>query len=91
MEQGRDSGKSQEIIEKMVEGRLRKYYSEVCLLEQTFVVDPDITVEKAVENVALKVGVPIKITNFVRFSLGDGVKKEEENFAAEVAAVAGSS
>jgi len=91
MEQARDSGKSEEIIEKMVEGRLRKYYSEICLLEQSFVVDPDITVQKAVEMVAIKIGVPIKIADFIRFSLGDGVEKEEEDFAAEVAAVAGRS
>jgi elongation factor Ts len=90
-EQARDSGKPEEIIGKMVEGRLRKYYSEICLLEQPFVIDPDITVEKAVEAVALKVSTPIKVTDFIRFSLGDGVEKEEEDFAAEVAAVAGGS
>ena len=90
-EQARDSGKPEEIIGKMVEGRLRKYYSEICLLEQPFVIDPDITVEKAVETVALKVSTPIKVTDFIRFSLGDGVEKEEEDFAAEVAAVAGGS
>jgi elongation factor Ts len=91
MEQARDTGKSEEIVEKMVEGRLRKYYAEICLLEQPFVVDPDITVEKAVETVALKLSSPIKISGFVRFSLGDGVEKEEEDFAAEVAAVAAGS
>jgi elongation factor Ts len=90
-EQARDSGKPEEIIGKMVEGRLRKYYSEICLLEQPFVIDPDITVEKAVEAVALKVSTPITVTDFIRFSLGDGVEKEEEDFAAEVAAVAGGS
>jgi elongation factor Ts len=90
-EQARDSGKPEEIIGKMVEGRLRKYYSEICLLEQPFVIDPDITVEKAVEAVALKVSTPIKVKDFIRFSLGDGVEKEEEDFAAEVAAVAGGS
>ena len=90
-EQARDSGKPEEIIGKMVEGRLRKYYSEICLLEQPFVIDPDITVEKAVEAVALKVSSPIKVKDFIRFSLGDGVEKEEEDFAAEVAAVAGGS
>jgi elongation factor Ts len=90
-EQARDSGKPEEIVEKMVEGRLRKYYSEICLLEQSFVINPDITVEKAVEAVALKVSASIKVTGFVRFSLGDGVEKEEEDFAAEVAAVAGGS
>jgi elongation factor Ts len=91
MEQARDSGKAEEIIEKMVDGRLRKYYSEICLLEQPFVIDPDITVEKAVEAVSLRVSAPIKISKFIRFSLGDGVEKEEEDFAAEVAAVAGGS
>ena len=90
-EQARDSGKPEEIVEKMVEGRLRKYYSEICLLEQSFVINPDITVEKAVEAVALKVSASIKVTGFVRFSLSDGVEKEEEDFAAEVAAVAGGS
>jgi elongation factor Ts len=91
MEQARDSGKPEEIIEKMVEGRLRKYYSEICLLEQAFVIDPDITVEKAVEASAAKASAPIKISNYIRFSLGDGVEKDEEDFAAEVAAVAGGS
>jgi len=91
MEQARDSGKAEEIIEKMVDGRLRKYYSEICLLEQAFVIDPDITVEKAVEAVSLRVATPIEISKFIRFSLGDGVEKEEEDFAAEVAAVAGGS
>ena len=90
-EQARDSGKPEEIIEKMVEGRLRKFYSEICLLEQAFVINPDITVEKAVEEVAQKIGTSIKIADFVRFSLGDGVEKEEEDFAAEVAAVASGS
>ena len=91
MEQAQDSGKAKEIIDKMIEGRLRKYYGEICLLEQDFVVDPDITVEKAVEALALKIGTPIMIKDFVRFSLGDGVEKEEEDFVAEVAAVAGRS
>jgi elongation factor Ts len=91
MEQARDSGKPEEIIQKMVEGRLRKYYSEICLLEQGFVIDPEITVDKAVEAVAQKIGTSIKIKDFIRFALGDGVEKEEEDFAAEVAAVAGGS
>ena len=91
MEQARDSGKPEEIIEKMVEGRLRKYYSEICLLEQAFVIDPDISVGDAVEATSSKVGAAIKITDFIRFSLGDGIEKEEEDFAAEVAAVAGGS
>jgi len=91
MEQARDSGKPEEIIEKMVEGRLRKYYEEVCLLEQTYVIDTDNNVEKAVEAAAKEIGAPVSIKGFVRFALGEGVEKEEEDFAAEVAAVAGGS
>jgi len=91
MEQARDSGKPEEIIEKMVEGRLRKYYEEICLLEQTYVIDTDNNVEKAVEAAAKEIGAPVSIKGFVRFALGEGVEKEEEDFAAEVAAVAGGS
>jgi elongation factor Ts len=91
MEQARDSGKPEEIIEKMVEGRLRKYFQEICLLEQAYVIDPDSTVGNAVEAAAAEVGAPVTVKSFVRFALGDGVEKEEEDFAAEVAAVAGGS
>ncbi len=91
IEQARDSGKPEEIIEKMVEGRLRKYYEEICLLEQTYVIDTDNNVEKAVESAAKEIGAPVSIKGFVRFALGEGVEKEEEDFAAEVAAVAGGS
>ena len=91
IEQARDSGKPEEIIEKIVEGRLRKYYEEICLLEQTYVIDTDNNVEKAVESAAKEIGAPVSIKGFVRFALGEGVEKEEEDFAAEVAAVAGGS
>ena len=91
IEQARDSGKPEEIIEKMVEGRLRKYYEEICLLEQTYVINTDNNVEKAVEVAAKEIGAPVSIKGFVRFALGEGVEKEEEDFAAEVAAVAGGS
>ena len=91
IEQARDSGKPEEIIEKIVEGRLRKYYEEICLLEQTYVIDTDNNVEKAVEAAAKEIGAPVSIKGFVRFALGEGVEKEEEDFAAEVAAVAGGS
>jgi len=90
IEQARDSGKPEEIIEKMVEGRLRKYYEEICLLEQTYVIDTDNNVEKAVEVAAKEIGAPVSIKGFVRFALGEGVEKEED-FATEVAAVAGGS
>ncbi len=90
IEQARDSGKPEEIIEKIVEGRLRKYYEEICLLEQTYVINTDNNVEKAVEAAAKEIGAPVSIKGFVRFALGEGVEKEED-FATEVAAVAGGS
>ncbi len=90
MEQARESGKPESIIEKMVEGRLRKFYEEVTLVKQSFVINPDLTVEKAVEEAAKEIGSPIKLTGFVRIALGEGIEKEESDFAAEVAAAAGS-
>ncbi len=88
-EQAAASGKPANVIEKMVEGRIRKYYEEVVLLEQVFVIDPDNKVGKVVENVAKEIGAPIKVAGFVRYALGEGVEKEESDFAAEVAAQAG--
>jgi elongation factor Ts len=88
-DQARASGKPEEIIEKMVEGRLRKYYEEVCLLEQTWVIDGESKVEQVLEAAAKDVGAPIVLKAFVRLALGEGVEKKVEDFAAEVAAVAG--
>ncbi|CCQ73987.1 translation elongation factor Ts [Magnetospira sp. QH-2] len=88
-DQARASGKPENIIEKMVEGRLRKYYEEVCLLEQAFVMDPDNNVGKVVEAAGKEAGKPIAVTGFVRYALGEGIDKKEEDFAAEVAAAAG--
>jgi elongation factor Ts len=91
MEQARESGKPEEIIEKMVEGRIRKYYEEVVLMKQTFVIDGETVIEKAVKAAEADVGAPIKVTAFERFALGEGLDKKEEDFAAEVAAAASSS
>lgn len=88
-EQARASGKPEEIIGKMVEGRLRKYYEEVVLLEQVFVIDGESRVAKAVEAVAKELGTTVKITGFVRMQLGEGVEREEKDFASEVAATLG--
>ena len=88
-EQARASGKPENIIEKMVEGRLRKFYEEVALLKQSFVINPDLTVEKALEEAAKDFGAPAKIVSFVRFALGEGIEREESDFAAEVAQAAG--
>ena len=86
IEQAKASGKPQEIAEKMVEGRLRKYYEEVVLLEQTFVIDGETKVGNVIEAAAKDVGADIKLTHFAHFILGDGIEKEESDFAAEVAA-----
>jgi elongation factor Ts len=90
-EQAKSSGKPAEVIAKMVEGRLRKFYEEVVLLQQPFVHDPDNTVAKAMEAAAKEAGAPIKITGFCRFALGEGIEKGESDFAAEVAAAASAS
>ena len=88
-DQAKASGKPDEIIEKMVQGRLRKYYEEVCLLEQVFVVDGENKVRKAVDLFAKELGSPIEVVAFLRMQLGEGVEKETGDFAAEVAAAAG--
>ncbi|MER9186989.1 translation elongation factor Ts [Mesorhizobium australicum] len=85
-DQARQSGKPEAIIEKMVEGRLRKFYEEVVLLKQAFVLNPDITVEQALKDAEKEIGAPAKITAYLRFALGEGIEKEETDFAAEVAA-----
>ena len=85
-DQARQSGKPENIIEKMVEGRMRKFFEEVVLLKQSFVMNPDVTVEQALKDAEAEIGAPAKITGFVRFALGEGIEKEESDFAAEVAA-----
>jgi len=86
VEQARESGKPDNIIEKMVEGRLNKYYQDVVLLKQALVTDPDNTVEQAIKAAEEDIGASIKIKGFERFALGEGIEKDEEDFAAEVAA-----
>ncbi len=88
-EQARESGKPEAIIEKMVEGRLRKFYEEVVLLSQTFVIDTEKTVEQALKAAEADIGGGVTLTEFVCFRLGEGVEKAESDFAAEVAAAAG--
>lgn len=87
-EQAIASGKPAEIAEKMVEGRIRKFYEEVVLLEQLFVMDGKTKVSDVVAGVAKEVGAPIAITGYTLFVLGEGIEKEESDFAAEVAAAA---
>jgi elongation factor Ts len=90
-EQARSSGKPEAVIEKMIEGRIRKFYSEVVLLEQAFVMDGKTPVKDALREAEKQIGGTTKITGYVRFTLGEGVDKKEEDFASEVAKVASGS
>jgi elongation factor Ts len=88
-EQARAGGKPDNIVDKIVEGRLRKFYEEAVLLEQAFVIDPDLKVADAVDRVAKEVGSSIAVTDFVRFALGEGLSGPSPNLAEEVAQLAG--
>lgn len=85
-EQAKASGKPENIIEKMVEGRIRKYYEEVVLEEQAYIMDPDKKVKQVIADAAKELGADIKLTDYVCFKLGEGLQKKDEDFAAEVAA-----
>jgi elongation factor Ts len=87
----RQQGKPEAMIEKIVESGLKTFYKEVCMLEQPFIFDDKKTVAQALKEAEGKVGGPIKITGFVRYALGEGIEKQESDFAAEVAAAAGQS
>jgi elongation factor Ts len=80
------AGKPANVIDKIVESGLKTFYKEVCLLDQTYIHEPDKTVAQAVKAAEAAVGAPIKVTGYVRFKLGDGVEREKKDFAAEVAA-----
>ncbi|HXZ00876.1 MAG TPA: translation elongation factor Ts [Stellaceae bacterium] len=85
-EQARASGKPEAIIDKMVEGRLRKFYEEVVLLEQLYVIDGERRIGKVIEAAAKEIGAPVAVAGFARFALGEGIARESGDFAAEVAA-----
>jgi elongation factor Ts len=82
-------GKPANVVDKIVESGLKTFYKEVCLLDQPFVHEPDKSVAQAVKEAEGKAGGPIKITGFVRYALGEGIEREDKDFAAEVAAAAG--
>ncbi len=86
-EQSRESGKPDNIIEKMIDGRIRKFLEEIVLLDQVFVVDGKSKISEVVHNLSKEVGAPVALTSYVRFELGEGIEKEEKNFADEVASV----
>jgi len=88
-EQARESGKPENIIDKMVEGRLRKFYEESVLLKQTFVIDGENTVEAVLKAAEADIGAPVAIAGFIAYRLGEGIEREQSDFAAEVAAAVG--
>jgi elongation factor Ts len=88
-EQARESGKPDNVIAKMIAGRMNKFFQEVCLMKQAFVISPDLSVEQAVKEAEAGAGAPISVTGFVRLAVGEGIEKEVENFAAEVAKTMG--
>ena len=87
-QQSRESGRPDNIIEKMIDGRIRKFLEEIVLLEQTFVIDNKSKISEVISNLSKDIGAPIELKSFIRFEIGEGVEKEEKNFADEVAAVA---
>jgi elongation factor Ts len=88
-DQARQSGKPENIVEKMIDGRLRKFYEESVFLSQIFVIDGETRIEKVLENAGKEFGAPVEIAGYVRFEVGEGIDKPTEDFAAEVNAVAG--
>lgn len=84
--QAKNEGKPEKIIEKMVQGRLEKYFKEICLLEQPFIKNPDISVKQLLTEKIAKIGENITIRRFVRFELGEGIEKKKDDFAEEVMA-----
>lgn len=85
----KESGKPDNIVEKIIEGQVNKFYGDICLLEQAFVKDPDKTVQTYLNETIATIGENISIRRFAKFNLGEGLEKKESDFAAEVAAAAG--
>jgi len=85
----RQSGKPENLIEKMVEGRMRKFYEDTVLLSQTFVIDGETKITKVIENASKELGAPVEIAGFVRFQVGEGIEKVSDDFADEVSKLAG--
>ena len=87
-QQALNEGKPEHIASKMVEGRIEKYYKEVCLLEQPYIRDPEISVQQVLTETIAKIGENISIRRFTRYEMGEGLQKKEDNFAEEVMAQA---
>ncbi|MCF8010779.1 MAG: translation elongation factor Ts [Clostridiales bacterium] len=87
--QAKNEGKPDNIVEKMVEGRIDKYFKEICLMEQLFIKDTDITVSQLITDKIGKIGENINVRRFERYELGEGIEKKKDDFAEEVEAAAG--
>jgi elongation factor Ts len=85
----KEEGKPDNMIPKIVEGKVKKLASEVCLLDQKFIKNPDISVQDLINELTIKVGEKIDVRRFVKFNLGEGIEKKVEDFAAEVASMTG--
>ncbi len=82
-----ESGKPEKIVDKIIDGQINKYFGEICLLEQVYVIDTDFTISKVVENLAKEIGAEVTLSGYVRFQLGEGIEKRADDFAAEVASL----
>ena len=82
-----ESGKPANIVDKIVDGQINKFFGEVCLLEQAYVIDPDLKIAKVVEQLGKEIGAEVKLSAFARYQLGEGLEKKQDDFAAEVAAM----
>ena len=89
MAKAKETGKPEPVVQKMVEGQISKWMKDICLLDQSYVKNPDKTIEQLQQELIAKIGENIKIRRFVRFELGEGLEKKKGDFAAEVAAQAG--
>ena len=85
----RQSGKPENVIEKMMEGRMRKFYEESVLMSQVFVIDGETSISKVIEKTSKELGTPVEITGFVRYQVGEGIEKVDSDFAGEVKAMSG--
>lgn len=88
-QQALDSGKPENIVDKIVEGRVQKFYAESCLVEQGFIKDPDVKVQKRIEQVGKDLGTTVELTRYARFKVGEGIEKKSDNLAEEVAKMTG--
>lgn len=82
-----ESGKPENIVDKIVDGQINKFYGEICLLEQVYVIDTDMKVAKVVEKLAKDIGADVTLSGYVRYQLGEGIEKKKDDFAAEVASL----